>query len=150
MQRIVVIGLSLGLMVGSASATTVRFNGAACLTAANATCNAEGWAVPQCFPMSYRPPNILDNGARSSLTFGFTFGASNHTLASGSLIGTTYQPVAATYVFTIVRQQSAQMRFTRQTPADLTTSQSVAIVGDIKDFDVPGCNIQFKAAGQRQ
>lgn len=99
--------------------------------------------------MSFVPAGVGGNGPQTSLSFFYNFGAVNHTLASGSPVGTAFKNVTGTFLFSGTYQTTASMRFTKQNPLDLTTAQDVAIVGDIKDFDDDGCDIRFKATGQR-
>lgn len=150
MKTVLCAAIGLGLMASSSLAARVNFLGAACITSVTPECTVEGWDVGQCFEMRYRPPNLGDNGPITSIGFAYDFAASNFTLGSGSLVGTTYRTVTSTHIFSITRQFPASMRLTKQTPSDLTTAQSISVIGNIKDFDVPNCTLQFKGSVQRR
>ena len=149
MKSFCLVALTLALATSSADAANVKFRGYVCIKSASAGCAAQGWEAGDCSYMSLKPAGIGDNGPQTSLSFFYNFGAVNHSLASGSPIGTTFKDVTGAFLFSGAYQTTAKMRFTKQTPADLTTAQDVAVVGDIRDFDDDGCNINFKATGQR-
>ena len=99
----------------------------------------------------YNPPGLGDNGPTTRFTFIDYGGAESYRLNSGTLIGKTFKTVDLTGVYRGGFQAPAKMRITKQSPADLTTSESVVLTGNITDFDgTPGCDIQFKAAGTRR
>jgi hypothetical protein len=142
--------LGLGLIATGASAAKVEFLGGVCLTQVSAACQAEGYSVGQCLWMRYNPPNIADNPPATRFTFIDFRGAENYALDSGSLIGKAYKTVTATFVYRGGGQQPAQMRITKQDPADLSDADFASLTGNIKDFDgISGCTIQFKASGVR-
>ena len=149
-----IVGIGLGLMALSATASPawsqIRFVGAGTITSVTSACASQGWAVGNIFGVSYRPPNLDTNGPTTYLNFFFSMGATSHRLSSGNLVGTTFQTIASTFIFSVFRQRTEKMRFTSQTPATLTNATpSITFVGGIQNWDVDNCNITFKASGVR-
>lgn len=148
MKRIVTAVLLLGLGGGGALAE-VEFRGALCVITANAACASFGWAPGDCVLMRYSPPGLGNNGVATEISlFGQSF-ADNYSLASGSLIGTTFKPVVALHVGRTGYSFSSKMRITSQSPSPLqATSKSVTFTGGITNFnDSTSCTIGFRASG---
>ena len=139
----------LGLSAADALSATRKFIGGGVITAvttATTACSDQGWAVGNVFSASYAPQNLGGNPA-TNLSLFFEYGAMNFSLATGSAVGTTYQPVTGTGLFRLVyTMPTATMRFTTQTPLSPLTAKNVSLVGDIQNFDVAGCNVSFKAS----
>ena len=132
-----------------ALASNVQFFGRVHLTSANATCVANGDVGNPSF-MRFAPPNLGTNGPQTRLTIinGGQNG-DNFTLASGSLVGTTYKSVTRTGIGFNGGQSTTLMRITSQVPATLTdTTPSVIIKGNIQDdYGDVGCAVGFTAVG---
>ncbi|MGQ0484526.1 MAG: hypothetical protein ACT4SY_04140 [Hyphomicrobiales bacterium] len=154
MKRLVFAAMSLGLFATGANAN--EFIGAVCLTTKTAACgtDAEGLAVGTCADLEYQPPNLGD-GPSTKITIlhtveGNSHIAINHTLPSGTLVGTTYKTVNATKVQIEGGQTyTSQMRLTSQSPATIVLSTNfVSFTGNIANFDnVAGCTIGFRGSG---
>lgn len=148
MKRFAVLGLGITLAVVSATpswSATRKFIGGGSITAVSAGCASEGWAVGNSFSLSFLPANLA--GARTSVSFFFQYGAMNFTLASGSLVGSTYKTVTGREIFRDhVTMAGVSMRLLTLTPSTPLTASNVYMVGDIIGFDVPSCTMTFKAS----
>lgn len=150
MKHVLTVMVTLGVLATCASAAQVEFVGGVCIASITPICQSDGYSVGSCSWSRYNPPNIGDNPPSTGFTFLDFRGAQNYTLPSGSLIGTTYQPVTSTFVYRVGAGSAAQMRITKQSPSDLTGSDFVSLTGNIRDFDIGGCNIQLKFSGVRR
>lgn len=151
-KRILFAGLGLVMTISAASAARVEFVGAMNILTVTAVCTTQQeTAVNQIYHMRYNPPNLGVVDPRTSLSLHEQGGSQNYTLASGSLIGATFQTVAGTGIYRQAFTYTTTMRITSQAPATLTTTtNSVTLTGNINNFDsVAGCNVQFRAAGVR-
>src|SRR5438046_1959758 len=98
MKRMLATAIALGVGVVGASATPVEFRGGLCITSVTTQCSAFGWAIGDCLLMRYSPPNLGTNGAATEFSLlGQSYG-DNYSLASGSLVGTSYQSVVGIHV----------------------------------------------------
>lgn len=152
MKRVLFAGLALGALAASASAQTIEFRGALCLTSVTAACSTQGWNVGDCVLLRYSPPTIGTNGPGTEVSLlGQSFG-DNYSLASGSLVGSTMRPVAGThvgrtgYTFSI-----ATMRFLTQSPTPSAAAPFVSLTGNINSFnDIASCNVGFRGSATRR
>ncbi len=151
MKKIILTMAALGVSVSGASANTVEFRGAACITSVNAACAPFGWTVGDCMLMRYSPRSLGTNGPATELSlFGQSF-SDNYSLATGNPVGTVFQPVVGIHVGRTGYSFSPKMRFTSQSPAALGTSKSVTLAGNITNFDdSTGCTVGFRASGTRR
>jgi hypothetical protein len=153
MKKTLLAGLMLGAFVGAASAQSIEFRGALCLTAVASACTtlSSPWNIGDCATMRYSPPNIGTNGAATNLNLiggGF---ANSYYLASGSLVGTTFKTVAGTKITRTLSTWAPTMRITSQTPTPSATNLSEVLAGDITTFDNnAGCNVTFRAAATKK
>ena len=150
MKRLTLFTVALGFAVANANADPVEFRGGLCLSSVNAACTADGWGVGDCLLLRYSPPNLGTNGVTTELSLlGQTY-ADNYSLASGTLVGTTYKTVAALHVGRIGYSFSSTARITAQTPVS-ATSKSVSLSGNVTDFSsTVGCTVGFQAAAARR
>ena len=150
MKHLVGTVLAIALSATAASAAHIEFSGSFCLTAANTTCTTNNWNVGQCFATRFVAPNIGDTASTKLSIFSRTY-ATDFTLASGSLIGTTFQPVTVTKIASGGFQYNAAMRLTSQSPASPTsTTPFITQTGNVDGWDnIAGCTVQFKAAHTR-
>lgn len=152
MKVLACAGAVLALLSQQAVAAKVTWRGAMCITAVSQACPAGDWVIT-CYNMAYRPPNIGDNGAATHFAFGdgnFRYGMD---LASGSLVGTVFQPVSQTSVTTFgFTPSGVTMRFTLQKPATPTaTTKSIELAGNINNVDGnAGCNLTFRGSAVLQ
>jgi hypothetical protein len=146
MKPLVLFGLAFALLTPKAMADIIEFRGGFCLTSVTTACTPDGWDVGDCLLLRYSPPNLGTNGLATEFSvLGQSFG-DNYSLASGSLIGSTYQAVDGRHVGRIANSFTAQMRITKQSSLS-ETSKSVTLQGNIKDFgDTTGCDVGFQAA----
>lgn len=146
MLRLGLALILLGITASGAIAAQVTFKGTLHLTSITTVCADNGAVVGQFMRLLFSPPGLGDNGTRTRLSLFYGFGgAENYTLASGSLLGTAFQPVTITTVFRGSGQGTSQLRITSQIPAvPLATTTEIKIVGNIRDMsgDV-GCNTSF-------
>jgi hypothetical protein len=153
MKRVGFVGLSLALMISSASAARVEFVGTLDILSVTTACTTQQETeINRIYEMRYNPPNlgVADDRTSLSLHEGTAGGgAQNYTLPTGSLIGTAFQTVAGTGIYRHAFTYTTTMRIISQAPAALTTAtNSVTLVGNINNFDgVTGCNVQFRAVG---
>jgi hypothetical protein len=150
MKTLALAALSMIGMVSAATAARVEFVGALNVTGVSAACtSAQETSVNQIYQMRYNPPNLGVTDPRTSVSLHEQGGSQNYTLPSGTLVGTTLQPVNGTGIYRQAVSFSASMDIATQAPATLKTStKSVTITGEIDDFDgVAGCNVLFSAAG---
>ena len=138
-------------LASSALAAQVQFRGAILITAATQAClDNDDAHVGDFFDMRYSPPNVGDNGVSTRMTLLDLGCAQNFTLASGSLIGTTFRTVSSAFICRGAGTGTAQMRITAQSPANLSAANFANITGNINTFFDPGCNVQFRGAGVRK
>lgn len=89
----------------------------------------------QIYSFRLRPPNVGGNGPDTSLSIFAPNEAMNYRLLTGSLIGTAFQAVNATGVFSGGGTFSAAARITSQQPAELLDPVTqVLLKGDIQGF----------------
>src|SRR5205809_593886 len=82
------------VMAANAVAGVVEFRGGFCLLTVTTSCASASWNVGDCLLLRYSPPNLGTNGPTTEVSvLGQSFGDS-YSLASGSLVGTTYKTVA--------------------------------------------------------
>jgi hypothetical protein len=132
----------------AAGPTNSLWDGAGAFTAISSQC-APAWTLPQRLVAVVYRPDLPNNGPETGLTL--STGVYNHyniTLASGTLIGTTFQTVTATHMGGLVQQYTAQARITRQSPGPITTTtENVILAGQISNFDnISGCVVTFDVA----
>jgi hypothetical protein len=99
--------------------------------------------------MRYSPPGLGTNGPATEVSlFGQSF-ADNYSLATGTLIGTTFKPVVGIHAGRTGYSFSSTMRIASQSPSPLAaTSKSVSFLGGITNFDdSTGCTVGFRASG---
>lgn len=137
----------LCVAAGGARAAAVEFRGAMCVTAVTTACAADGWSVGDCLLLRYSPPNLGSNGAATEFSvLGQSFG-DNYSLAAGSLVGTTLQPVVGLHIGRTGYSFSATMRLTSQSPVPAATTRSLSLAGNIGNFGgTTGCTIGFRAS----
>ena len=144
--------LSTALLIAPARAVQFEWNGGFCITTATAACVAAGWNAGNCLSMRYSPPNVGTNGVQTTMSvFGRT-SAMAHTRQSGTLIGTTLQPVNVVSVGRGGGTFTSTMRITSHVPAVPTaTTDFINLVGNISTWDQTlNCTIGFRATGARR
>ena len=154
MRRIGIAGAVICLLATNTMAAQVTFRGTIHFTALSQTCivNGDG-AVGDFAMMRFSPPNLGTNGAPTRISIFNDFGgAQNATLASGSLVGTTFKNVTTTGIYRGAGSGPATLRLTSQSPSSPTkTTASMTIAGDWTDFSGDtGCTISFIGTGLKQ
>ena|SRR5437868_1210451 len=146
MKMPVFLALALGLMASNAVAGVVEFRGGFCLLTVTTSCASASWNVGDCLLLRYSPPNLGTNGPTTEVSvLGQSFGDS-YSLASGSLVGTTYKTVAGVHVGRQGYGFTSNMRITSQSSVS-ATSKSVTLAGNIQNFDdATGCDVGFQAS----
>lgn len=150
MKCFAVVVLALASSTTAASAARTEFVGAInVLTVTPACTNAQETSAHTIYHMRYNPANLGVVDDRTALSLHEQGGSQNYTLASGSLVGTTFQTVTGTFIYRLAGTYTTTMRFTSQQPATLSVSTpSVTFVGDINNFDgVTGCTVHFRGSG---
>jgi hypothetical protein len=143
----------LALTTAGASAEVINFYGSMCITAASAGCATANIKIGQCSLVRYRPPNIGTNGPQTKFSQFSTASASNYTLPTGTLIGTTFQTVEASHIGQSTSTNAAAMRFSFHQPATVVaTSNYINLRGDVTTWDDPdlACDISFRASFVQQ
>ncbi|MCB1377578.1 MAG: hypothetical protein KDK89_04275 [Alphaproteobacteria bacterium] len=139
------------LAMNTAALALTEFKGEFKVTAQNQTCtDISGDLTVLTWKMRLMLPNLGGNDARTSLTIiQDGVGAANYTLASGSLIGLTFQSVSFANVYRYAGRGTAKVRFTSQRPSVPTNATTdIRIKGNIRNFDGDsGCNVTFSATG---
>ena len=148
MYRFAMLASAVCLASSPALTANVQFFGRFHFTAGNATCVAIGDIQDPLF-MRFAPPNLGTNGPQTRLTTIGRQTGDNWTLASGTLVGTTYKNVTSTGMGFSAGQFTTKMRITSQVPAVLTaTTPSVIIKGNVQNYaGDTSCTIGFTAVG---
>jgi hypothetical protein len=151
MNKLAAIGVLVLVSTVPASATYLEFNGSFCLTAANSTCQAQGWNSGTCFTTRYVPQGFNNGGTTTNISLFQHDYAVNFVSPTASLIGQTFQPVTVTKVGSVGYEFTANMRFTSQSPVSpTTTTPFITIDGNMENWDgITGCTVGFKAAFTR-
>ena len=110
MKRLLLTALSLGLIATNAVAATVEFRGGLCLLSVTSQCALEGYTIGDCFLLRYSPPNLDTNGPTTEFSLLGGTSANNYSLASGSLVGTTFKSVSGKHVGRTGSSFAATMR----------------------------------------
>ena len=150
MKRIVLAGLTFGLLSGQALADA--FTGSLYVSKVSAACGGFP-AIGNIIGMRYLPRNLGTNGDTTILTVNrgtdrFAFMISFR--ADGiNLIGNAYHPVDGNAIFESHGSFASQMRITSHVPnAPTTATKSIALRGNVRDFNgVANCEVAFQATG---
>jgi hypothetical protein len=147
MKRIAIACL-LMLAAGAEAEASLKMRGTMVVTAVSAVCiDNDVVRAGQIYSFRYRPPNVGGNGPNTSISILAPFEAMNFNLPTGSLIGTTYQTVNVTGIFSGAGTWTAGMRIPTHTPAVVSDSTTmVTMRGNILDFaGEVGCTVTFAA-----
>ena len=155
MRKFLSVTIALGLMATAAHANRLQFVGTLKLVATSAACTPDEYPTGAIFKMRFNPPDSASADPRMGLTIfdNNVSGAQNYMLASGFVVGLTYQTVQLTNIFRFGGQGTGpKLRITRTVPATLTaTTPSMSMNGNIQDFDgTVDCDISFVAVGVLQ
>lgn len=138
--------LTAGTMLASVPASAQlpapdHFRGIACIQAATTACGSSGFTKNMCAKMRFKPFGYGLNPDQTKITFNWEFFSQNFT-STGSLVGTTFRPVAQSGHNNDHYQITSQMRILTQAPANPTSARFVSGVMDINGF-FPSCNIRL-------
>ena len=151
-SAIFLFALFLFVNVGSASAQIVEFRGTFIITKLNNTCSNEGWILGEISTTGFRPGGVGSNGSTGLSIFypffseGYRYSGPVEDLTQGDFLNVAGAGVWGNGPFNI----SAKLKLTSVKPLPiLPTTNFVTLVGQFKDFDVPGCNISFRMTANR-
>ena len=151
--RPILLLAALGVVtVDAQSASQILFKGDFNVTAQNQTCtDISGDLTSVDYTMTIMIGNLGANDARTSLSVFIPYGAANYTLASGTLVGTTFKSVTYSNVYRYAGTSpgASKVRITSMKPAVvLPDTPDIRFKGNIKNFDGDaGCDVSFSATG---
>ena len=128
--RPILLLAALGVVtVDAQSASQIRFKGDFNVTAQNQTCtDISGDLTSVDYTMTIMIGNLGANDARTSLSVFIPYGAANYTLASGTLVGTTFKWVAYSNVYQYGRTSPGASKFR------ITSMNLAAVLHDTPDI----------------